>query len=428
MSLAHLLSRERFAPDRVLVPVAFAVAFALVVSRRPDALFHAQFTAEDGAWWYAQAHDMGGLRAMAVPYRNYLHTVPRLAGWLALVVPLLRAPLVMNVAAISAEAATAAFLCSSRLAAAVPRAWARVLLALLYVGLPNVWGTLSNVTNTQWHLALLACAVAIATPDPRPAWRAFDVAAVAASGLSGPFAIFLLPVVALKWVARREAWSLVLGAVAAVCAAVQVGVMVFAFDDHGGVRPPLGASPVAFLRVVVGRVVYGLFFGQTGYERMFASPGTGWLATWALAVAFVAAAALAAFAAARGSLELRLLLVYAAGALAAAMLWPSKEPITTTFWENLAVPISSNRYFLLPLFALAVTLVWLATRRAVAARAVGVAALAVVALLGVARDWREPAPLDYDFPRFVAKYDRAAPGEKIQILYPPGWTMVLTKP
>jgi hypothetical protein len=425
--VTEFFARERFGiPDRVLVPVAFLVACALVVSRRPDAIAHAQFFAEDGAWWYAQAHDMGGLSALFVPYRNYLHTVPRLAAWLALGVPLLYAPLVMNLVAVGVQALPTAFICSNRMAEAIPRAWIRLLIGALYVALPNIWGTMTNVTNAQWHLAVLACAVVLSTPDPRPAWRAFDVTALAASGLSGPFAIFLVPVIAAKWWVRRERWLLVLGGVAATSAVVQLGVLLFA-TEQVGVRPPLGATVSAFLRVVVGRIVYGFMIGQTGYERLFADPSSIWFRESVLAAICVVSFALVVYALVKGSLELRLFVTFAGMALAAALLFPSREPLPVPFWENLTAPAASNRYFLIPIFALAVMLVWFASRPRLAARIAGVVVLLAAGTFGIERDWCEPPPLDYDFPRFVASYESAPSGTPVQILYPPGWGMVLTK-
>jgi hypothetical protein len=427
-------ARTSAASDALVLPIAFAISCLLVATRRPDALLYPQFFAEDGAWWYAQAHELGALDAIVVPYRNYIHLVPRLAAGLAIHAPMLWAPLVTNAVAVVAQAVTATFLCSRRMARAVPSAWARWGVALLYVGLPGIWGTIANVTNAQWHLAVLACAIVLATPSEKLAWRLFDVAIVALSGLSGPFAIFLLPVVALKWIARRERWSLALGAVAAATALVQAGVILFA-EEQAGSRPPLGASIASLLRVVVGRVVYEGLLGQRIYEAIFERPESLWWHPAILAGAALLAAAVVALALARGPLELRLFTLYAALALAAALVWPSKEPLQTTFWENITAPAASNRYFLLPIFALALALFWLAvapphsgarSTERFAERAVGGGLLALL-LVGAVLDWREPPPNDYFWSKFVAKYDRAPAGAKVQILYPPGWSMLLTK-
>jgi hypothetical protein len=65
----------------------FLFACAIVISRRPDAIFHAQFFAEDGAIWYATAYDYGWWRVLFSPYQGYIHLVPRLTAALALLLP-----------------------------------------------------------------------------------------------------------------------------------------------------------------------------------------------------------------------------------------------------------------------------------------------------------------------------------------------------
>jgi hypothetical protein len=407
-----------------VVPAAFVVAFALIALRRPDALAYAQFYAEDGDWWYAQAHELGGFHALLLPYRDYLTVAPRLVAWASLGVPLRYAPLAMNVAAIAIQALVSAFLCSSRFAAAVPPLWARVALAVAYVALPNIGETIGTVTNAQWHLAVLASAVALAAPSLRIAWRAFDVAAVALSALSGPFVVFLLPIIAIKWFLRGERWLLVLAAVALAGAVAQLWVVATS-AAAAGERPPLAASLDTLSRVVTGRIVYPFFIGQAGYEQLFADPKSGWLQPLAFAVFALAFAALMGYALLRAPLELRLFVLFALLVLAGAMAFPSREPRALPLWWTLTGPGTSNRYFLMPTFAIVLVLTWLAARRVT--RFAALAVLAVACVFAVARDFRIKPPLDYDFAQFVAKYERAAPGTKVQILYPPGWSMVLTK-
>ena len=64
--------------------------------------------------------------------------------------------------------------------------------------------------------------------------------------------------------------------------------------------------------------------------------------------------------------------------------------------------------------------------RHLALRAVGGLALAGI-VVGLALDWREPPLRDMDYARYTAKYERAKPGDKIQIPHPPNWGILLTK-
>ena len=202
--------------------VVFLVACLLIFLRRPDALTNPQFYAEDGAFWYTDAHDLGGLRALLLPYspRGYFHSLGRLAGLAAQAVPMLWAPLVFNIIAITIEALPAVLLASRRFAPTLPPRWARILLAFLYVALPTTWLTISNVTHGQWHLAVLASLVVVAAPGNGRWWRGFDVVVVVLSGLTGPTCLLLTPVAALAWWLRRTRWSLVLLLVTAGAATI----------------------------------------------------------------------------------------------------------------------------------------------------------------------------------------------------------------
>jgi hypothetical protein len=154
-------------------PVAFITGCSIVFSRRPDAILNAQFFAEDGQRWYADAYRLG-LRSLLIPDEGggYLHTVPRLAALLSLLFAFSRAPLVMNLCAITIQVLPVTIFISSRFIS-IPL-WKRLLVCLLYLGTPNSYGTNANATNIQWHLGLLACLVLLALPPINRRWQVFD--------------------------------------------------------------------------------------------------------------------------------------------------------------------------------------------------------------------------------------------------------------
>src|SRR5690348_8889568 len=76
--------------------------FAMLYSRRPDAILNAQFYAEDGARWYRDAYELGW-RSLLIPETGYLQTVSRLAAFFALLFPFGWAPLVMNLCALAVQ-------------------------------------------------------------------------------------------------------------------------------------------------------------------------------------------------------------------------------------------------------------------------------------------------------------------------------------
>ena len=415
-------------PDRrewIVLAIAFAVAAALVASRRPDALTNPQFYFEDGTW-YAEAHESGGWRVLFETYRGYFVLVQRLGGWIAQAVPLRHAPLAMNLVALAVEALPAVLLCSSRFAALVPDLRVRILLALLCLGLPNTWSTITNVTHAQWHLALLALLVVVARPSRHVAWRAFDVAALALSGLSGPFALFLAPAALVAWRRDRDRWRLVQLLTVAATAAAQAAALALTGGAEG-TRPPLGASVLSFFGVWTRQVVYGFFAGQRGHEWIVSGPDPALLQPAALVGFGLAGLAILAAGLARGPFELRVVVVVALAVFAAAAVWPAPAPTPIPYWQDLQHPGTGNRYYLLLMFAIAATLVWMLARKGLAWRVPAAAALALFAALGLRLDWRQPPLRDYGFPAFAARYERAAPGERVQVQHPPGWGIILTR-
>ena len=435
LRMAHLTGAARRlaaacerAPERPFLLAVFLAACALVVSRRPDALLNPQFYFEDGAYWYADAHNLGGFQALLLTYRGYFSFIQRLGGLLALAVPLAWAPLVFNLIALVVESLPAIVLASRRFAPLVPRREARLGLAFLYVATPGIWGTILNLTHAQWHLATLSCLVVLAAPAPNRAWRAFDVTALVISGLTGPTCLFLAPIAAIVWYSRRDRWSGVLLALVAATACVQAACLYFVappIESHA----PLGASLPLFLRLVAQRLIYAVFLGQHASAGLLAQ-GAGALST-SIAVVAAAATGLAilAYAVLRGPLELKLFIAFGAAVLGSALCWP--VPMSSTaigYWETLILPGAHTRYFYTLTLALIVTLVWMFARAGSRfARGLGAIGLAVAILCAVRVDWREPPYRDFRFEEYVEKYDRAAPGERVQIPTPPGWSMILTK-
>lgn len=408
--------------------IVFVTGIFVLFSRRPDALLNPQFFIEDGAYWYAQAHEVGGFRALLVPsYRGYMHTVPRLGALLVQPLPLRWAPFGMNLLAIAIAALPASFIVSRRFERVVPNLWVRLLIAFLYLAMPGAWTTMANMTHTQWHFALLACLVVLAAPPVSTTGKILDVTITALSGLTGPTAIFLIPIAALVWLLRRERWTLTLLGVTAATAVVEATTLLLTVAKSEG-APPLGASWMSFIAIFVRRVVYGTLLGEAESRQLFANASGFWLHPATLLVAAAAAVALMVFALLRSPLELRLLILFAMVIYVPSLCWPPEHLFSTeSYWQILADPGSSNRYFIIPIFTLLVSLVWLASAGPALRRYVGMAALAAAVAIGVRLDWREPPLRDYEFEQFVAKYDRAQPGERVQFITPPGWSFVLTK-
>lgn len=197
----------------LVIIAASLVACLLIFLRRPDALLNPQFLAEDGTYYYAQAYNLGGLRALFLPAAGYLLITDRLIAAVAVLLPMAWAPALFNVYAILWQAAPVAFLFTRRFDQLIPNWYARVAIALLYLAIPNSYELDASVTYIQWHLALLAFLVVIAAPRSGRAWRVFDGAVILLCGLDGPFCLLLAPIILLRWLRVRHPRLLVLLAI-----------------------------------------------------------------------------------------------------------------------------------------------------------------------------------------------------------------------
>ena len=237
----------------------FALVLLALFTRRPALFLHAQFYAEDGRAWFAQAYNSGWRHSLTLPEGGYLNTLQRLVAGFALLVPFRWAPLLMAVAGLLIQALPVPVLLSARC-----RSWGtlplRCVFAAIYVVLPNSLEVHVLLTNAQWHLALLLALIAFAEP-PAGWWgRLFDVCLFAIGSVSGPFCIVLLPLMLIYGWMRKDSWSIVLAGLAAPGALLQLGLIA----THARSTTALGATPLLFLRLLGGHVFTASMLGSSG--------------------------------------------------------------------------------------------------------------------------------------------------------------------
>ncbi|MCU1494642.1 MAG: hypothetical protein JWO62_2406 [Acidimicrobiaceae bacterium] len=412
------VARTRWA-DRLGPPLMLVAGALVCLSRSPAAILHPELYAEDGHVWFSDAYNKGWFAPLSVPHTGYLQTFPRLTAGLGLLVPLTRLPELFVLVAVVAQLLPAAFLASRRLEGVVASRATRLVLAAIYLVAPNAREVNANLTNAQWHLALLAVLVVLARPGSGP-WRAFDVVAVALSGLTGPFCIALLPVVAVAYLVRRERWTLVLLVETAVLSTLQLAELLSSARGHYG---PLGITWRRLVEILGSQIVGGTFLGQTTQFNSLIGPD----GTAVSVLLLVAGSALVGAAIAFGPLELRLFNLYAALVLAASLLSPVAS-VKHVQWQALAFD-PQMRYWLFPTLALLADALWLATgARPRALALLGVGLLVVAATLAVREDWRyRPLP-KVAWAAEVRAFDATRPGQKfIFQIAPANWKMTLVK-
>ena len=179
------------------------MAFGLLL-RRPDSLLRPQFFCEDGIIFFWQAHERGGLAAIFVPYAGYLHLVPRLFAWAGEILPFLWRPAFYNYGALGFTLVWGALLC--RYMRLELRGAERAGLALTLVLVPQGGEVFLTLSNLQWIQVPGLAAIILQRPAQTRGLLWAEGIIMLVGSLTGPMAIFLLPLFAVRWW-RYRPWT-----------------------------------------------------------------------------------------------------------------------------------------------------------------------------------------------------------------------------
>ena len=401
--------------------VIFVLTCAVFVARKPDAILQAQFWAEDGHVWFADAYNIGW-SALLRAQDAYLQTLPRLAAGFAVHLPITIAPLALNCLSICLQAIPAIILLSCR-----SSGWGnlrfRVLLAGMYVVMPNSREMIANITSSQWILAFCCFLLLVGAPPKGTAARALDAIAFLLCGVSGPFCFFLLPVAIILAYGRRHtsrvAW---IPAVLFASTCLIQSCFLLAIDSTGRAHATLGASPDLLMRILSADVVLGTLLGANGLGGCSSFLGISFLLS-----SVVAAAGLLVFELRRLPREMKLLCLFSFAVLAASLASPVVYPPPgETRWAILA-QVGGIRYWFFPSLVFAWLLLYCSQSKCIPFKRVSILLLAVMCF-GIARDFRQAKLEDLRFPEYAKQLESAPSGAILTIPEnPPGWNMQLRK-
>jgi len=125
-----------------------ALAFVLMVFRRPDIVMHAQPWAEDGKIWMAGIYNDGFWSSILLPQNGYYQTISRLVYGASLALGLQHAALGANLIALFIRCFFIGFILSSRMAF-IP-VFYRLAAVAYFVLMPNLSEGFVNITNVRW--------------------------------------------------------------------------------------------------------------------------------------------------------------------------------------------------------------------------------------------------------------------------------------
>jgi len=399
----------------------FLISAIIVVSRRPDVLFHAQFWAEDGKFWYADAYNLGAILPFLHPAAGYFQTLPRLAALFALMFPLALAPLVLNIIGIVIQILPVQFLLSSRCRELGSFA-GRCLFAFLYLALPNSNEMHVNITNSYWRLAFLAMLILFSLPGRSMLWNIFDYGILALCGLTGPLIIFIVPIAGVLYLwEKRSPRRLTLLIACAAGAAIEVLSVVIAGGSERVVNAVRGATPELFFQILAKQVFLAVLVGRrTVIDYSFES-GLG--LTLAIVVVLIGAA-IELYALIKAPLPWKAIILFSTCTLAGGMTFPMMH---SPQWPGL-LQAGGVRYWFFSLLAFVAAMVWmLHEKNPVIVRGIG-AALLLVTFFGVIQDWGHPRLVDFHFKSYVQEFSQKPANTSFVIpLNPVGWSMMLMK-
>lgn len=411
---------KRYITEKYDVVWVAVVALLIMFARRPSAFLIPQFWAEDGKIWYADAYNHGIIFSLITPENGYFQTFSRLVAILSQAFPLKFGPAIFLTAAVAVQIGTALFIISPRMSRIVPdRSW-RLVLGLLYLAIPHSWEIHANVTNSQWHLALLACLIVIAEPSASKIGRAFDISVCLLASMSGPFCVLLIPVAAIQFLRQKNSMLAVFSGLFLVGGAIQA----WAYLGVGRAVPPqLDAGAVAFFQIVARHLFISPVLGGRGFKFLAVTPVWNDVAAGFAAIVGIAAAA---YAFVKGIADLRLLTTFAVLIVCAALASPAVT-LDSGQWPYMATNDVAHRYWFIPAMALYTTLIHFASVNVNRQAQVLARVVLIIVLAGATADFRLSAYKDLEFQRYAHEFESSPRGTEFTIPINPDWEMTLIK-
>lgn len=250
---------------------------AVSLLRHPGGIAWDTVYAEDGAVFLADAvsaSDWGGLFSA---YAGYYHLVPRLLGGLAAAFP---APAAATALAVSAAVVTAGLAVLVFMASAghLSSPLARVLVAAPVVVVPLAQQEVPNsVANLHWPALYAVFWLLIWTPPGRVG-RIVAPAVLLLTALSDILIVVFLPLAALRWLLRRDRYSVVLSTLLTVGVLVQLTARFTGSGSRDLTLDPLPPVTGYLLRAVPAAILGERWLPEAGADpRRLALAAVAWL-------------------------------------------------------------------------------------------------------------------------------------------------------
>lgn len=199
----------------------FGTAVLLLVLRMPEAVFRAEFWAEDGLFYGRALAE--GVSTLGDTYAGYFILGIRAVALLETLAPPVLAPAMGNSVALIIMAAVAAFASSPRMP------WDRITGVIIAIGMvlvPIGFELVGTLIHIVWPVMLWMGLVAISAEPKTPLGRAIETVGLVVAGLTGIGVVFLLPLFLRG--PRRRLFAVI------VTAVIQLATAALTFADRPG--------------------------------------------------------------------------------------------------------------------------------------------------------------------------------------------------
>lgn len=412
----------------IAVCLCAVLGIALLIARKPDAVLDSQFYGEDGVIFFKDAHELG-IASWLKPQAGYLVLYPRvIASIISAVVPTHSIPLGYAFAAIIIQILPALVIWG-RYHSVIQTHLVQVLGGFALLLLPGVGELHATLVSSQWHLALATFLLLVAPNRPAGAWRAAQILLTFLSSFTGPFVLFILPVVVALYLYRARSYNpepldTMMLSILCMGAFVQ-GVFVTFLRSATRQAAPLGMSTKFLSQIIAGQIVIASFLGEASYRELVHQ--TWWAYGYchyliSLLVVTIFIGSLANVSSARLGV-----ISFAGLGLLASLLSPT-TPAEVPAWEILTFPGAACRYWFLPFIALAssVAASVLSSRcKFTSLLRTGFFSLAALSILA---NFRYPALPPSQHAQFAKEFDQAPSGQRFTLpIQPSGFYVPITK-
>ncbi len=400
--------------------VIFFTGFLIFFSRNPDNILNAQFWAEDGVSWFADALNTNySISTLFYTYTGYLTVVQRLTALISGIFSLYWQPYVYSVIALCIQCLPLVYLWSTRTNFITQNM--KIYISIVYVLLPFTQEIHGNITNSQWYLAVLLFMLLFIKESKKRSTRLVDCSLIIIASLSGPFSIFLTPVVLFE-IYRKKSIEF-RHKILIICAIVQAACMLFTRSPSENIN--MGYSITKLFNIIAGQIFGAGLYGTEALTSFTSKP-------WVGPTVSILGIQLFIYIFIKSNKYLRYYLVYSSSIFLASLISVIKIDPGYNWWYYFGTVGFGGRYYYLLHLGVYIGLGWLvlSTKKINSLLRV-VAAIIIISslLIGVPRDYMYEKAVDRNYKGFIDQYYGLDSGQSMSIPINPGgvWQAILIK-